>query len=529
MSKTAEELMAETAARRPKTGTQQRREQEARVAAVAKGLSMDADTDTNRKETAVSPSKSTKSAPAPQAAVVAKAPAKAPATVVAPAPATVAPDDMELIYTPTNRTLKTLEGVIQKGLESYVKAGNALREINERKLFTEATNPETGEKFTSFEAYVKVRWDMTKQRAHQIIDASKTVATLVTHGAKYLPSGEFATRQIADVAKADPAKAVEIVNKTGDASPTGKVTAKGLAETRQVVAPQRATAGGSGGSSTRTTVTFKGSGVTRKSGVALGSTSTSVDARPKSDAERNRAADLKNLNDLLVALREGLLDTKDDDIRARVQRVAGLALTWLAGEWDGKPGHAKLLIIPIGTAKVISEKLLAAQAEARLARQADEARAQITQPAQQAAVAKNRATVAQVAAEKTVVVEAEPAEAKTEQQVSDEEWAMGVLRDPNAGAVHQRIAREILGMPATGGAMNMAAAPEVEEDEADEDETDEVEEEEVEDSDEAEAEDDEDDEAEDDEEEFDFDVEEAPAPAPAPAPRSGRQVAARRR
>lgn len=68
------------------------------------------------------------------------------------------------------RDLQQLEGVIERGLATFVEVGQALLEIREHRLYRETHD--------SFEAYCRERWGWSRQRAHQMIEAS-AVSTMV--------------------------------------------------------------------------------------------------------------------------------------------------------------------------------------------------------------------------------------------------------------------------------------------------------------------------------------------------------------
>lgn len=68
------------------------------------------------------------------------------------------------------RRLDELEGIIERGLETFLEVGQALMEIRDSKLYRETHR--------RFGDYVRVRYGMTRQRAHQLIDAAR-LSTIV--------------------------------------------------------------------------------------------------------------------------------------------------------------------------------------------------------------------------------------------------------------------------------------------------------------------------------------------------------------
>lgn len=97
------------------------------------------------------------------------------------------------------RTLAECEAVIEAGMDTVIEVGVALHEIRDGRLYRN-THP-------TFEAYCAERWALSRQRAHQMIDAS-IVSTIVD---KPL-ANEAQARAIAPLAKVDPIAANEVIN-----------------------------------------------------------------------------------------------------------------------------------------------------------------------------------------------------------------------------------------------------------------------------------------------------------------------------
>lgn len=75
---------------------------------------------------------------------------------------------------PIERTrLGELEAVIERGRDAFLEVGRALVEVRDSKLYREA--------FETFEHYLRVRWDMSRSRGYQLIDAA-AVSTVVDIG-----------------------------------------------------------------------------------------------------------------------------------------------------------------------------------------------------------------------------------------------------------------------------------------------------------------------------------------------------------
>lgn len=111
-----------------------------------------------------------------------------------------------------------LEGVIREGLDTFYEVGKALMEIKERGLYKAVCS--------TFEAYVQIRWKMSRSRADQHIDAAATVLLLdrptATATIVALPENEAQVRPLTTLPAEKRAEAwTEAVEESG-----GKPTAK---------------------------------------------------------------------------------------------------------------------------------------------------------------------------------------------------------------------------------------------------------------------------------------------------------------
>src|ERR1051325_1200656 len=66
--------------------------------------------------------------------------------------------------------LKRCEKVIEEGLKTFYKVGNALMEIREGKLYRDT--------HATFEDYCKVKWGMGKSHAYRMMEATEVVKNL---------------------------------------------------------------------------------------------------------------------------------------------------------------------------------------------------------------------------------------------------------------------------------------------------------------------------------------------------------------
>lgn len=70
------------------------------------------------------------------------------------------------------RRLKECETVIERGLDTFYDVGNALSEIRDSRLYRM--------QYGTFEDYCRQRWDMSRPRAYQFIDAAAVINNLST-------------------------------------------------------------------------------------------------------------------------------------------------------------------------------------------------------------------------------------------------------------------------------------------------------------------------------------------------------------
>ncbi len=88
-----------------------------------------------------------------------------------------------------------LEAVVERGLATFVEVGTALMEIRDARLYRETHG--------TFEAYCRERWGWSRQRSHQLIEASR-VSTVVDIG------NERQARELAPLLREDEHAVVEV-------------------------------------------------------------------------------------------------------------------------------------------------------------------------------------------------------------------------------------------------------------------------------------------------------------------------------
>jgi hypothetical protein len=70
------------------------------------------------------------------------------------------------------QTLEHYEQIIAQGLQTFVEVGHALLTIRDLKLYRKT--------YPTFEAYCRERWNLSRPRAYQLIDAAQVVDTVST-------------------------------------------------------------------------------------------------------------------------------------------------------------------------------------------------------------------------------------------------------------------------------------------------------------------------------------------------------------
>lgn len=110
------------------------------------------------------------------------------------------------------------EAVIERGLKSFVEVGQALARIKDEDLYKQLG-------YTRFEDYCRQRWDISRPRAYQLLEASKQIGNLSTIVDKsHLPATESQARELSGL---DPGEAQEVMQAAHEAT-QGKITAKAI-------------------------------------------------------------------------------------------------------------------------------------------------------------------------------------------------------------------------------------------------------------------------------------------------------------
>jgi hypothetical protein len=119
---------------------------------------------------------------------------------------------MNTQLTPQESTLLAqCESTIRSGLDKFVAVGLALATVRDERLYRA--------EFDTFEAYAETRWNISRRRAYQFIDAAPVAQELATQG---ITVNEAQARALASVPAEQRAEVYE------QAAASGKVTAASI-------------------------------------------------------------------------------------------------------------------------------------------------------------------------------------------------------------------------------------------------------------------------------------------------------------
>ena len=79
---------------------------------------------------------------------------------------------LEILSGAETDRLAVLEAVVDRGVQAFIEVGNALAEIRDSRLYRQA--------HARFEDYLRQRWDMSRSRGYQLIDAAGVTRQLVS-------------------------------------------------------------------------------------------------------------------------------------------------------------------------------------------------------------------------------------------------------------------------------------------------------------------------------------------------------------
>lgn len=114
------------------------------------------------------------------------------------------------------------EQAIEQGLTSFVDVGQALAAVRDQRLYRD--------EYGTFEEYTEKRWNLTRRRAYQLLDAAKVTAELTENNCSLLPATESQARELSGL---DPDAAADVMRKA-HADTDGRVTAKAIKQARDM-------------------------------------------------------------------------------------------------------------------------------------------------------------------------------------------------------------------------------------------------------------------------------------------------------
>jgi len=110
--------------------------------------------------------------------------------------------------------LKELESIIKENIQAFYKVGSALLQIREDRLYRKTHD--------TFETYCRDRWEISRPRVYQLIEAVKVQDNLSTI-VDIQPANESQTRPLT---KLNPELQREAWSKVIETAPEGNITAK---------------------------------------------------------------------------------------------------------------------------------------------------------------------------------------------------------------------------------------------------------------------------------------------------------------
>jgi hypothetical protein len=118
-------------------------------------------------------------------------------------------------------SLEENEAIIERGLNTFVEVGRALMRIRDDKQYKKV---EVSPPYRTFEDYCDRRWDMSRRRAYQLMEAAGTVES-VQHVAQTAPASDRVARELKGTPE-QKAEAWEATVEKHGPKPTAKQTAK---------------------------------------------------------------------------------------------------------------------------------------------------------------------------------------------------------------------------------------------------------------------------------------------------------------
>jgi hypothetical protein len=140
--------------------------------------------------------------------------------------------DANQLTAPERSDLRRLEAIIEKGKQTFIEIGVALKKIRDEKLYRE--------KWNTFEAYCEDKFEFKKSQAYRLIEASEVVTKIKASpfGDELEIKTETQARELAKVPEEDWQEVIDVV--ADSQAKTGKpATAKTFKEAAEKVAEKR--------------------------------------------------------------------------------------------------------------------------------------------------------------------------------------------------------------------------------------------------------------------------------------------------
>ncbi len=132
--------------------------------------------------------------------------------------------NMELTITKDTAELERLEGIIRRGIVSFLNVAEALIQIRDKQYYKKVLG------FETFGEYCETKWNMTRQRAYQLIDAKQVADTLSNNLTKEEVE-EIPATQLCTLKEVPPEDRSTIYHLAKETAPAGKLTAAHVEKT----------------------------------------------------------------------------------------------------------------------------------------------------------------------------------------------------------------------------------------------------------------------------------------------------------
>lgn len=119
----------------------------------------------------------------------------------------------------TQEELDNTEVIIEKGKQTFIEVGNALREIRDSKGYRL--------KYGTFEEYCKQRWNFSVQHGRRLINSSDTANTLIQNGT---PGFSLTEKQVRPITTLNPEQQISFAESHDIAEMTSREVERAVKE-----------------------------------------------------------------------------------------------------------------------------------------------------------------------------------------------------------------------------------------------------------------------------------------------------------